>query len=528
MPNDLKPNILFITTDQQRGDCFGFEGRNVRTPVLDKLASDGTRFANCITPNAVCQPARASILTGLLPNTHGVSDNGYCLSSQIGERGFAGSLTANGYDTNFIGKAHFSTVLTYAPTGSPECIHSSSAFREGWTGPYMGFDHAELMLFGHNWFDPEKPPYGREFERWFHADGRGDKKIADYWAGYWGDGRLADQTWKSELPLEWHNTTWVTDRTIDRIKSRGSKPWMIWASYPDPHHPFDAPQEWADMYDPDEVDLPPHWNLDLDSRPWWHRQAYDGKKNRRNRKTPPGQTEKMRMLAEHGNVLDRLRTFSAVEFNTERELRHMIANTYGMISFIDESIGRILAALEASGQADNTIVVFTSDHGDWLGDHGLVLKGPMLYDGLVRVGLVMRGPGIPKSSIVADPVSTTDLAASFLAWADAPSLGSMHGQPLDQVMKGGSRAFALNEWKLHEKRLGFALDLRHVRSQRFKLTYESNSETGELYDLQNDPHEMSNLWNDPCARHAQKELMDMLATRPADQIKGQHEPSGLA
>ena len=124
-----RPNILFITSDQQRGDCYGFEGRNIRTPHLDQLARHGTRFPTCITPNPVCQPARASILTGLLPLTHGVHDNGIDLKPEVGARGFAGQLSAAGYHTALLGKAHFSTAHTFKPTGTPECRQQHAELR---------------------------------------------------------------------------------------------------------------------------------------------------------------------------------------------------------------------------------------------------------------------------------------------------------------------------------------------------------------------------------------------------------------
>ena len=116
-----RPNILFITSDQHRGDSYGFRGRKVKTPHLDRLAADGVSAENCITPNLVCQPSRASILTGMLPLTHGSSDNGCDLNPAFGEKGFAGTLGNAGYDTAFIGKAHFSSKGSITPTGTPEC-----------------------------------------------------------------------------------------------------------------------------------------------------------------------------------------------------------------------------------------------------------------------------------------------------------------------------------------------------------------------------------------------------------------------
>ena len=109
------PNILFITTDQQRADCIGYENSQLKTPHLDALAKSGTRFSNCISPSIVCQPARASILTGTLPLTNGVWDNGVDLDPKIGEKGIAGQLSKKGYRTSFVGKAHFSSKITFSP-----------------------------------------------------------------------------------------------------------------------------------------------------------------------------------------------------------------------------------------------------------------------------------------------------------------------------------------------------------------------------------------------------------------------------
>ena len=117
-----RPNFVFITADQQRGDCYGFMGRKIKTPHLDQLRGEGAWLDSNVTPCVVCQPARASILTGQLPLTHGVHDNGIDLNPDVGARGMAGSLTASGYDTAFFGKAHFSTYHTFAPTGTPECL----------------------------------------------------------------------------------------------------------------------------------------------------------------------------------------------------------------------------------------------------------------------------------------------------------------------------------------------------------------------------------------------------------------------
>ena len=495
-----RPNILLITSDQQRGDCFGFEGRAVRTPHLDELARDGTRFRACITPNAVCQPARASILTGQLPLTHGVHDNGIDLDAQTGESGFAGALAVAGYATALIGKAHFSSYHTFEPTGRPECTESSADFGPDWYGPYMGFEHVETMISGHNWFLPEKPPRGLHYERWFHCDGRGDEKNALYAANA-GETHGAAQTHHSRLPCAWHNSTWTADRAIAWITESRDAPFCAWVSFPDPHHPFDCPEPWSRLHHPDEVDLPVYRQLDLDRRPWWHRAAVENE--------PVGPAQ---------NVATR-KAFSRIPPQSDRQLREITANTYGMISLIDHNVGRILLALADAGLSDDTLVIFTTDHGDWLGDHGLILKGPMLYEGLLRVGLIVRGPGVPAGAIVESPVSTLDISATFLDYAGVSAQLDQHGASLRPLLERAhdSRDFALSEWELLPGRVGVALSLRTVRTATDKMTIDLRSGDGELYDLATDPFEMENRFHDPAYAARRKDLEEMIRARPSDE-----------
>lgn len=489
-------------SDQQRADCFGFEGRKVRTPHLDRLASQGTRFSACITSNPVCQPTRASILTGQLCLTHGVHDNGIDLDPALGDKGFAGTLAKAGYDTAFFGKAHFSTYHTVVPTGAPECVASSADFGPDWHGPYMGFAHVELMLVGHNWFLPEKPPRGLHYERWFHADGAGDEKNRLYRQGS-GDTHGAAQTWHSQLPVAWHNSSWTADRAIGWLKqpARRRQPFCAWVSFPDPHHPFDCPEPWSRLHRPQDVDLPAHRTRDLERRPWWHRAALENE--------PQGS---------QASVATR-KQYSRVPPQSDAQLREIIANTYGQIALIDHQVGRILIALEEAGLADNTVVVFTSDHGDWLGDHGLVLKGPMFYEGLLRVGMVVRGPGVSAARVVDEPVSTLDLSPTVLDLAGVAPQLVQHGASLRDLLAGhdAPRAYARCEWELLPGRVGVGLSLRCVRTRDAKLTLELKSGAGEMYDLRADPHELHNLFDDPAHAGLRERLTAMIHARPRDE-----------
>ena len=218
------------------------------------------------------------------------------------------------------------------------------------------------------------------------------------------------------------------------------------------------------------------------------------------------------------NVATR-KAYSRIAPQTDRQLREIIANTYGMVSLIDHNVGRILIALADAGLADDTIVLFSADHGDWLGDHGLILKGPMMFEGLLRVGLIVRGPGIPAGKVVADPVSTLDLAPTFLDYADARPGLDQHGASLRSLIErdDATRDFALNEWELLPGRVGVALSLRTVRTASDKMSVDLRSGAGELYDLEDDPHELVNRFDDPDYAVRRGELEAMIRSRPQDE-----------
>jgi arylsulfatase A-like enzyme len=506
-----RPNILLITTDQQRADCIGYENDRVSTPHLDGLARVGARFSNCITPSPVCQPARASILTGKLPLTHGAWDNGVDLDAAEGRQGVAAALAAAGYATAFIGKAHFSTKNTFAPTGTPECRRSAPGYPPDWYGPYMGFEHVELAALGK--FHPSRlqrnaTPIHR-FEHWF-LDHPGALEL---WQHSLSEGCGAAQTWDSALPAAWHSSAWVADRTLALLQRRqeGDGPFFLWVSFPDPHHPFDCPAPWRQMYDPDDMVLPAHRTLDLERRPWWHRAALEGK--------PQIADSELAKFREEG---------FKVPPQTDRQLAEMMANYYGMVSHVDHHVGRILEGLRQVGHADDTLIVFTSDHGDMLGDHGLYLKGPMLYEGVLRVPMVISGPGVPQGQRVTAPVSTIDLAATFLQGAGLPFL-SEQSRSLFPVLAGTEqRECAWSEWHVHPSRLGVALQLRTVRTARYSCTFELGSDSGELYDLLDDPQQLVNRFDDPQWRVIQDRMQALMLARPGPLRADLPEPVGTA
>ena len=509
------PNILLITSDQQRADCFGFENPHIRTPHLDRLAAGGTRFSACITPNLVCQPSRASILTGQLPLTHGVWDNGVDLDPRVGEKGFAGTLAHKGYETAFFGKAHFATKATFQPTGTPECARSGARYGANWHGPYMGFEHVNLAVLGHanNPLPMERPPVGH-YERWLLARGDADAvlRLCSDSAGPGTEG--AAQTWHSALPPAWHSSTWLADRTMQWLATRDtSRPFCAWVSFPDPHQPFDCPLPWSLLHDPRDMPLPAQRNADLGQRPWWYKASLEG--------TP--------QLADPGLRNLRVKT-SRIAHQSDRQLAHMTANYYGMISLIDHNVGRMLAALDEHGLRDDTLVIFTTDHGEMLGNHGLYLKGPWPLEDLLRVGLIVSGPGVPAGRVFDDPVSTLDLAPTFYDFADAAPSLEMQGVSLKPLLEGKplGREAVHSEWHVHPSRCGVGLQLRTVRTRTHKCTFELGSGAGELYDLVNDPEETVNRFEDPGYAKVRKELDEIMRARPGKILENLPEPIGMA
>lgn len=514
-----RPNILFITTDQQRADCIGYENSQLLTPNLDALARSGARFSNCITPSIVCQPARAAILTGKLPLTNGVWDNGVDLDPAVGQLGMAASLAAGGYATSFIGKAHFSSKITFEATGTPECRKSASSYPDNWFGPYMGFQHVELAALGkfhRNRLQSDAPQIHR-FESWL----LNQPNALDLWQTSLTKGSGAAQTWASALPAEWHSSAWVAECTLAMLARRTeiakhlikeqSQPFFTWASFPDPHHPFDCPAPWNTLYDPAKMILPLHRKLDLEQRPWWHRAALEG--------TP--------QIADPELAKFRAEGFK-VPPQTDGQLAEMMANYYGMISHVDYQIGRIINGLEQADLIENTLVVFASDHGDMLGDHGLYLKGPMIYEGVLRVPLIIAGPGIKAGTVVNSIVSTIDLAATFMQAAELPNI-SVQSRSLFPVIDDlEQHECAWSEWYVHPARLGVSLQLRTVRTLRYSYTFEFSSGVGELYDLSKDPLELVNRFNNPAWLQIREQMHTLLLARPGEVLDVLAEPVGMA
>lgn len=499
-------NVLLITTDQQRADSIGAYGNRVcQTPNLDTLAAAGTRFSAARTQNPYCQPSRATILTGEYPSTHGVTSNGIDLPVDAVTRSLATRFGDAGHRTAFFGKAHFASTFPVLPTGALESVDGSAAMAEDWTGPYAGFDHAELILFGHmlriaplmgqwNWcFGP--PPFGLHYARYLFRDGhdKGVERLRLMQPEAAGRTWDHTQTWANQLPEEDHPTTWVAERAIDWLH-RVDGPFFAWVSFTDPHHPMDPPAPWAKMYAPAdvaEVLWEPHPE-EFDTKPAIQRRWSQG----------PGRNTPLSWANPGGATL------------TREELATMVAGYYGMVSQLDAAIGRVLAVLDERGLREDTLVIATTDHGEFLGDHQLMFKGPIHYESLVRVPLIVRGPGFAAGAVVEEPVGTIDIAPTALGAAGLVIPATVEGRPL----LDGPREFALVE---NDHQMVATIRLRTIATKRYKLNRYLDTGAGELYDLGDDPLELVNRWDDPGFASVRDDLLGLLSDATAHPVRSE-------
>ncbi len=481
-------NILLITSDQQHYNTLGSLNDKIKTPALDRLCNEGTRFDRAYCPNPTCTPTRASIITGMYPSQHGAWSLGTKLPETVPTVGEAFSKA--GYKTALIGKAHFQPLATEQGNESIECqpLLRDLDFWRKFHGPWYGFDHVELSR-NHTC----ESHVGMHYAIWMEENGLAD--WADYFDPYPPDAeamekRRENRTW--DIPQEFHYTKWTGDRTIAQIEESADsdKPFFIWSSFHDPHPPYKVPEPWASLYDPNDMapgqltagehdKNPAHFGMTQEDDPDFKGKYFED--------------QNIHGAKSHLRDMD--------------ELKKDMACYYGMVSFMDQQIGRILDALDEKGLAKNTLVVFSSDHGHFIGEHGLIAKAIHHYEDLLRVPFIVRWPGKTPAGKASDAIQNlVDLAPSFLAAAGLDVPGLMTG--LDQTECWTSGASCRN-WSItenHHTRTNF--HMKTYVNARYKITVYRKGSDGELFDLQEDPGEINNLWHDPGASQLKADLME--------------------
>ncbi|HEX5416539.1 MAG TPA: sulfatase-like hydrolase/transferase [Chloroflexota bacterium] len=471
-----QPNILLITSDQQHFSTLGVTNPRIQTPALDRLANEGTRFERAYCPSPVCSPSRSSIITGQYPSQHGCWTIGVKLPEDVPTVGTM--LGEAGYQTSLIGKAHFQPLASTPESPSLECQPTlrDLAFWRGFHGPWYGFEHVEVLR---NHADEHL--VGQHYAIWLEEQGLANWR--EYFQPWPADPNARPRRHAWDLPAELHYNRWIADRAIDQIDraAASEQPFFLWASFPDPHPPYLVPEPWASMYDPaalepgavvpgEHAKNPPHFGKTQETRPDF--------------------SEYRETFANHGfhsHVHDRA------------AYQKDLAVYYGMVSFTDRHVGRILARLDRQGLAESTIVVFTTDHGHFLGQHGLIAKGAFHYEDLLRLPFLVRWPGqVPAGGRSEALQSLVDLAPTFLTAAGQSAPGGMQGLNQLAVWRGEAER-ARDHVIVENRHQPTKLHLRTFVDERYKLTVYRDQPYGELFDLADDPNELNNLWDDPAS-----------------------------
>ncbi len=475
-----RPNILLITSDQQHWNTLGAFNKEISTPNLDRLVAEGTTFTRAYCPNPTCTPTRASIITGKYPSQHGAWSLGTKLPED--EHTVGQDFMKAGYRTALIGKAHFQPLTSTEEFPSLESrpLLQDLDFWKNFNDIFYGFEHCELAR-NHT----IEAHVGQHYALWLEE--KGCENWRDYFRKPTGhmDASIAldpSTNYRWEIPEEYHYDTWIAERTNTLLEeyTHNEENFFLWASFFDPHYPQIVPEPWDTMYDPDQITLPSIAEDEHKQNPPYFQMTQE-------------ENPDFCAYRESGHGMHGFRS----HLHDPKQLRRQIAVYYGMVSLMDKYIGKILDKLDELGLSDNTIVVFTTDHGDFFGHHGLIHKGPFHYEDMIKIPFIARYPGnIPAEKTSAALQSLVDLAPTFLNLCQLPIPRTITGIDQSAVWLGEEekvRDHIICE-NHHEPT---TIHLKTYVDERYKITVYYNREYGELYDLKEDPKEINNLWNQP-------------------------------
>lgn len=534
-----RPNYVLFITDQHRADWLGCNGHPVvKTPHIDSIAAGGVTFDRFYVASPVCMPNRSSLMTGRMPSVHGARANGTPLSRDAVT--FVDVLRAAGYATALVGKSHLQTF-----TGMPALMkppapqagykpvppHLTEALRhdlksadydnespQHWSRPgasvalpYYGFDTIRLVA-GHG------DEVDGDYRAWLLARepkaldmvGAKNQLPHDY---------VCPQAVRTRLPAELYQTSYIAEQArvfIERHKREApDKPFFLMVSFPDPHHPFNPPGRYWDMYKPDQFPVP---------------EAF----TRNDWVPPPHVAAVMRERDEGKANLNSQFSFTT----TAREAQEAAALTAGMIALIDDQIGTVLSTIGAAGLAGDTVTMFTSDHGEHLGDHRLLLKGAEQYAQVLRVPFIWSDPAARKAGAgrgkrAGGIGSTIDISATILDHARLQPYVGMQGRSLLPVIagddgQGRAAAFVQYDHQRVNEAIGGVPRIHTLVDARWRLSLFDGVTWGELYDLETDPGEFHNLWDDPQHASVKARLMEHLLRIEIEHIDRVPMPTGRA
>lgn len=443
--NHSQPNILLFVMDGMQGQ-LARAGHPCHTPNFDRVAARGMRFANAYTPAPTCSPARASLMTGLLPHNHGVLQVEHAVDSdqcilRTDKAHWAQHLQRAGYATGYFGKWH---------------VERSD----------------ELAQFG--WGDYEV--LGRDIHRAHSQQGGAaelplDPALTRYQQGPPGYNPILHYG-VTDVIADERSMGKTAQRALEFLRTRegSEQPWCCCASYYDPNEAMIVSRAAFEKYAVESIELPANLRDDFSDRPGLYRRQQQ--------------------------------IFADI---TDDEWRHALACYYGRISELDQQFGRLLAQLEDAGQLDNTLVIITADHGKYVGSHGMDGHNFGPFEEVYNIPLIVAGPGVESGETKAR-VGLHDIGPTLLQWVGAEPLGVPDSASFDTVLRDPSQAmhFGMGYAENHGNRL--ALTQRILWDGSWKFAF-NGFDFDELYNLQDDPHETQNLADDPSYLSLKKELM---------------------
>jgi arylsulfatase A-like enzyme len=459
-PEKTKPNLLFIWTDEQQYFTMKAYGNEIiQTPNLDRLASTSFVFEKAYVTQPVCTPDRASVMTGLYPHTHGSVSNNIPLAGTV--KTLPEIIGDPDYHSAYMGKWHLGNEIF----------------------PQRGF--ATWISIEDNYIRY----YGKDRDREARSD-------YHHWLvekGYQSDERNRfSRSYAASLPLEHCKPKFLEEKAIGFLEAHRDEPFILYINFLEPHMPFFGPLD--SLYSPDEVILPGSFNeVASNDDPLSHRLKWEGNKR------------------QYGN--------------TEKEFRELIARYWGLVTQVDISVGAILDKLESLGLSENTIVVYTSDHGDMMGAHRMVAKGVM-YEEAVRIPFLLKDPRMNTSQrVIGERVSQIDIVPTLLDLMGHEVPGYLEGKSLVPALKGkefpsedifiewnSDMDYRVRNWADRDVTEADSLQWAGNPSIRTVISREgwklslSNRDKSQLFDLNEDPLEINNLFYKEEYEHIIKDL----------------------
>jgi arylsulfatase A-like enzyme len=501
-----KMNFLFIFTDQQRKDhlsCYN-EQMVLKTPNIDNIARQGIKFTNFYCNNPICMPNRSTIFTGKYPSVHGVTTNGRNLPQ--GTRTFVDILREKGYYTANFGKIHLNYFGATSKKFNNELESQEFAYPRYYKKlsnhfPYFGLEEFKIVsghgiLCGHpdylNWVS-SKINLDENLQLRLKIDPEDSdrdilRKFAKLMTPDTEQSSMKLQVWKHEIPQELYSTNFVKEHVIEFLEKFASgnyskNKFFMFCSFPDPHHPFSPPGKYFDMFNPEDITLPQSFNDNHENSSELNKKHYTKSLN------TEGQVRHL---------------FPKAKDLTEFDAKQVIAASYGMEKMIDDAIGEILEVLEKTGLSDNTVVIYTTDHGDLGGEHRFFFKGPFLYSGLINIPFIIKIPNGLKNKVCSSLLSSIDIPETILELAGLSIPEFMQGKSFKTILKNP-------EAKINDDIL-IEMDDEYINEKTKTLITDEwritiFSDHTELFNLKKDPNEINNLWNE---EHLNEIKLDLL------------------